>query len=115
MGTSHERLPRFVEDMNDYQVSAFLQGVVQLAREFAARNYRLAVPQFFGGRLQLLLPLCFSDPRKADLALVVERCECFYQAATALTLEMAYNNARLVSRPEQPWLQPTGPVIPVET
>jgi hypothetical protein len=35
-----------------------------------------------------------DNPSKADLALVVERFSDFYRAATCLTLDMAYNNAR---------------------
>ena len=42
----------------------------------------------------------------ADLALVVERHSTFYRAATCLTLDMAYNNARQIARPDRDWLQP---------
>jgi hypothetical protein len=43
---------------------------------------------------------------EADLALVVERFDGFYRAATCLTLDMAYNNARQLARPDKDWLQP---------
>jgi hypothetical protein len=50
--------------------------------------------------------LCFKDPQQADLALVVERHQTFYRAATCLTLDMAYNNARQLARPDRDWLKP---------
>ena len=42
----------------------------------------------------------------ADLALVVEDHVGFYRASTCLTLDMAYNNARQLARPDRDWLQP---------
>ena len=70
------------------------------------RNYKTAVPQYWRGRIQLLLPLCLVQDGKADLALVVEkerdgRC---YRGNTVLTLDMAYSNARLLARPDPDWL-----------
>jgi hypothetical protein len=48
-----------------------------------------------------------------NLALVVARYDSegyettsFYRASTCLTLDMAYNNARLLARPDRDWLQP---------
>ena len=56
--------------------------------------------------IQLLLPLCLSDPQRADLALVIDSQGEFYRAATCLTLDMAYNNARRLVKPDRDWLQP---------
>jgi len=51
------------------------------------------------------LPLCLSDPEKADLALVVEKDpEGFYRASTCLTLDMAYSNARVLAKQDPDWL-----------
>lgn len=36
------------------------EGAVVGGRRRAAANYTLAVPQFYGGRIQLLLPLCLT-------------------------------------------------------
>jgi hypothetical protein len=38
--------------------------------------------------------------------LVVERHQQFYRVSTCLTLDMAYNNARQICKPERDWLQP---------
>ena len=39
-----------------------------------------------------------------DLALTVTKKNGYYQAHTCLTLDMAYNNARLIAKPESTWL-----------
>ena len=82
---------------------AFGGAVVEAARR-AAANYTLAVPQFYGGRIQLLLPLCLTGD-KPELALTIQREDGFYAARTCLTLDMAYNNARLICRPETSWIK----------
>ena len=101
--------PRFPEPynvMDDYQLQTFLKGVIDNAIERVRRNYKTAIPQYYRGRNQLLLPLCLSNPSSADLALVVENLGDFYRASTCLTLDMAYNNARQLARPDRDWLQP---------
>jgi hypothetical protein len=101
-----ERFPSPFDDMDDYVVQTALKGAIQNAQERVKRNYKAAVPQYYKGGIQLLLPLCLNDPSQADLALVVERHEGFYRAATCLTIDMAYNNARQLARPAREWLQP---------
>ncbi|MDB1820787.1 DUF3825 domain-containing protein, partial [Collinsella aerofaciens] len=64
----------------------------------------VSVPQFYGGRIQLLLPLCLTGD-KPELALTIQREDGFYAARTCLTLDMAYNNARLICRPETSWIK----------
>ena len=43
------------------------EGAVAEAARRAAANYTLTVPQFYGGRIQLLLPLCLTGD-KPELA-----------------------------------------------
>lgn len=71
-------------------------------------NYKIAVPQYYDGKIQLLLPLCLtSGSPNPDLALVVHRLnDKTYTARTCLTLKMAYNNARLIVKPQSNWLKP---------
>ncbi len=97
--------------MENYALQNFLNGSIEVAKERVKRNYKAAIPQYYRGRVQLLLPLCISSPSRADLALVAERYEHensnkFYRASTCLTLDMAYNNARQLARPDRDWLQP---------
>ncbi len=100
------RFPEPYRSMENYALQNFLKGTIESAKERVRRNYKAAVPQFYRGNIQLLLPLCISQPTKADLALVVERGEGFYRASTCLTLDMGYNNARQLARPDRDWLQP---------
>ena len=73
-------------------------------------NYKLAVPQYFSGKIQLLLPLYFGKENKPYLALTLTKVENdnsgYYLAHTCLTMDMAYNNARLIAKPESNWLLP---------
>lgn len=64
----------------------------------------MAGAQFYGGRIQLLLPLCLTGD-KPELALTIQHEDGFYAARTCLTLDMAYNNARLICRPETLWIK----------
>jgi hypothetical protein len=103
---NRERFPDQYQAMSDYQLQTVVRGAIENAKERVRRNYKAAVPQFYRGRVQLLLPLCLETPTRADLALVVEKFEGFYRASTCLTLDMAYNNARQLARPDTDWLQP---------
>jgi len=101
-----DRFPEPYRVRPDYELQMILKGAIHNAQERVRRNYKAAVPQFYHGRVQLLLPLCLSAPETADLAMVVERFDTFYRASTCLTLDMAYNNARQLARPDRDWLKP---------
>jgi hypothetical protein len=101
-----ERFPPPYHDVDEYALQTFLKGAIDNARERARRNYKTAIPQYYRGRVQVLLPLCIGNAQTADLALVVEDHGSFYRASTCLTLDMAYNNARQLARPDRDWLQP---------
>lgn len=101
-----DRFPAPYSTMDNFALQTFLTGAINNARERVRRNYKTAIPQFYRGRIQLLLPLCISAPSRADLALVVEEHNSFYRASTCLTLDMAYNNARQLVKPDRDWLVP---------
>jgi hypothetical protein len=104
--TPRERFPHPYDAMEDFALQTVLKGAIDNAKERVRRSYKTAIPQYYQGRIQLLLPLCLSQPQRADLALVVERYPTFYRASTCLTLDMAYNNARQIATPDRDWLQP---------
>jgi hypothetical protein len=81
-----------------------LEGAMKHSVRLAQRSYRIAVPQFYHGRIQLLLPLFLRDPKKPDLALTLERHGGWYRAATVLYTDWAYRHARLLARPNSEWL-----------
>jgi len=101
-----ERFPDSLKQMNPYGLQNIVKGAIDSALERAKRNYKTAIPQYYQGSIQLLLPISLLDPKKADLALVVERFSDFYRGSTCLTLDMAYNNARQLARPDRDWLAP---------
>ncbi|WP_367304963.1 DUF3825 domain-containing protein [Actinobacillus suis] len=102
-----ERFPEPYYSMPDYTLQIVLKGAIDNAKERVRRNYKTAIPHFYRNKVQLLLPLCLSKPGIADLAIVVESSnQATYRAATCLTLDMAYNNARQLARPDRDWLIP---------
>jgi len=100
------RFPAPLQTMNPYGLQNLVNGAIESAKERVRRNYKTAIPQYYQGTIQLLLPLSLLDAARADLALVAERFTDFYRAATCLTLDMAYNNARQLARPDRDWLAP---------
>ena len=104
--TPRERFSEPYLSMPDFALQNILNGAINNARDRARRNYKTAIPQYYKSQVQLLLPLCLSNPQHADLALVAEIHEDFYRATTCLTLDMAYNNARQLAKPDRDWLQP---------
>lgn len=81
-----------------------LEGAMKHSIRLAQRSYRMAVPQFYRGRIQLLLPLYLRDAKRPDLALTLERHGGWYRAATVLYPDWAYRHARLLARPNSEWL-----------
>ena len=106
----HEELAvRIRADMRFYRrlIGRFRESV-SVALKRVRWNYKTAIPMYFPTRniMSLLLPLSLVEDDQADVALVVERLENGnYLGHTILTLQMAYNNARLVCRLESDWLR----------
>ncbi len=88
-----------------YLLRHAFEGAVEEARRRASANYTLAVPQYYNGKVQLLLPLRLTS-NKAELALTIERVSGHYAARTCLDMEMAYCNARVICKPEASWIRP---------
>lgn len=85
-----------------------IAGAIDSMKKRIEANYKTIVPQLYRGKIQLLAPLYLTNPDKPDLALVLSLSEdkTVYYGHTCLTTEMAYNNARLIARPDSYWLQP---------
>lgn len=97
-----QRLPKdFLESTNKINI---LNGALELMKKKVSANYKLAIPQYYDGKIQLLLPLCLMSDDKPDVAIAVTKKKDSYQGHTCLTLDMAYNNARLIAKPESNWL-----------
>lgn len=95
---------------NQYELTQRLEKAVSRAEERVKRNYKIAIPQFFTDKrkkrsgIQLLLPICITNPINADLALVVDREENAYTAKTVVPLDWAYMNARRLTKPDSDWI-----------
>lgn len=101
------RFPIELKTASDREIKKHLIGAIDDISKRVKINYKLAIPQYYGGKFQLLLPLYLIDMAKPDLALVVEKVnDKIYSARTCLTIGMAYNNARLIVCPHSEWLQP---------
>jgi hypothetical protein len=98
------RIPPTVRESSNKIV--LFDGAIKRATAMIKANYKTAVPQYYRGKIQLLIPICLLSGNKPDLALVVSRVENKYMGHTCLTLDMAYNNARLIARPDSSWLVP---------
>lgn len=102
------RFPSHMTSSDGNDLRRRLVGSIDEVKRKARSNYKLAVPQYYNGRIQLLLPLCLtSGSPNPDLALVLYRLkDKTYSARTCLTIQMAYNNARLIVKPQSDWLKP---------
>ncbi len=93
-----------------------LDDAIELAQKRVEWNFKTAVPAFYPTKntMSLLLPLELTENDQPDVALVVELMESgAYIGQTILTMRMAYNNARLICRPDSDWLN-TSLRIPEE-
>ena len=97
-----KRLPKaFLNSNNKINI---INGALNTMKKRVSANYKLAIPQYYEGKIQLLLPLCLMSDNKPDVAIAVTKKDGSYQGHTCLTLDMAYNNARLIAKPESNWL-----------
>lgn len=96
------RLPQSV--VNSKMKLKIFTGVIDTSIKKVIANYKLAVTQYYNGQIQLLIPLYFEDDNKPDLASPVTKKNGYYQGHTCLTLDMAYNNARVIVKPDCNWL-----------
>lgn len=97
-----ERIP--VKIRKAKNLPLLLETAVELARRRAVIEPGIVVPQGYQGRMQYLLPICLTNMKKPDLAMTLSVLDGYYLGNTCLTLEMAYMNARVISRPIAPWL-----------
>lgn len=102
-----DRLPESLRD-NERLALVALKGAVESLKDRVKRNYKVAIPHWYESKIQLLLPLNLMSDSIADVALVVDKDKARnkYLARTILTMDMAYIDARLITRPDRDWLNP---------
>ncbi len=127
-GVSRGRLPKYKEEYERLKdnpeelelliarIDRDFKSARDRARLMAERNYKLAVPQYWRetGKIQFLLPIYLGEREEAEVPQCALALDCddtgripYYRGATILTLEMAYNNARLLAKPDVFWLNST--------
>ncbi|WP_304426444.1 DUF3825 domain-containing protein [uncultured Adlercreutzia sp.] len=104
---NYQRIPQSLRDNGATFCQSVMEGQISSVRKRIAANYKTIVPQYYRGRIQLLMPLYLTNPESPDLALVLSLSDDkkVYYGHTCLTIEMAYNNARLIARPDSYWLK----------
>lgn len=103
-----ERFPTSLKAYGEQQLRQMVKGAIEETALRLRANYKLAVPQYYNGTIQLLIPLFLTgNGSKVDIALaIIPANVTSYTARTCLTLNMAYSNARLIVKPQSDWLTP---------
>ena len=109
-----------IVEKNIDRFPAVLQGNVKMAENIilgsihtltdkVRRNYKIAIPHWYEGKIQLLLPLVLTNEDNiAELAFVIDKDKerKIYRGKTVLSMDMAYIDARLITKPDDDWLTP---------
>lgn len=112
------RFPKKYQDDEPFDLSLKLKYAIDHAKEVAQRNYKFIVPMYYPtrNRIQLLMPIYLDGKMEGqpDFALVItpinpkEKDEKgYYVPETILGLEEVYQDARLIAKPDETWLNPT--------
>ncbi len=105
-----DRIPREIKEgtMSLKEIVKSFRGNEENIKKLAKRNYKMVVPQFYNGAIQFLMPVYlgteFSGKPDFALVLALDESKTLYLGTTILTVEMAYQNARLIAKPDNPWL-----------
>lgn len=109
--TCFEKIVKYItaNDKAFRELQFGFQNAVETAKKYCKWNYKTAIPIYYPrtNGISLLLPLCLNDEAEnvADAALVIEKLPTGnYQGQTILTLDMAYQDARQICRPNSEWL-----------
>lgn len=90
-------------------ISSMMSMAVETAKQRVAWNYKTAIPVYYptDDSVHLILPLALNinEPDEISIALVMTKTPSGrYRAVTIFTLDMAYSNALLVTKPSSDWL-----------
>ncbi|MCL2279245.1 MAG: DUF3825 domain-containing protein [Oscillospiraceae bacterium] len=103
-----KRLPSNIALLGKETCRAIIKGKIDETTKIIQANYKTAVPQWYNKKIQLLIPLYLTSGTRPDVAMVLSKNDATrqYSGHTCLTRDMAYNNARLIARPNSEWLDP---------
>ena len=105
-----DRFPASEQDKDTTELARSLDHSINYAIAIAKRNYKLVVPMYRPqeDKIQLLMPIYLSGSftSRPNFALVLNLNEGIYTPETILPLDAAYQNARLITKPDELWLNP---------
>jgi len=106
---NRDRLPKSLRSDRTLAINA-VRGAAAYLKQKHRNNRMMAIPFWYPEheKIQFLLPLRLTSADHEVLALVADKQERdkLYKIRTALTMDMAYSNARLVGKPNREWLNP---------
>ncbi len=110
-GDRLERFPKVYQQEESSKLVRDLKSAIELAKKIAQRNYKFIVPMYYPKfhRIQLLMPIYLNGKMDGlpDFALVLTPDDGFYTPETILGMEEVYQDARLIAKPDETWLNPT--------
>jgi hypothetical protein len=109
LGQRRSRFPEEFQEIPDRFKKMVFDQALQNAVDLARQSNRIALPQWRPKQqqLQILLPLYLEENKlEASVALPIQTQGNLYIVRTVLSLDLAYNNARLLSKFYSNWLQP---------
>ena len=110
IGERRDRFPDPYKSNATTQLAVMLDTAIKCSYELAKRNYKLVVPQYRPqeNKIQYLMPIYLGATfnKLPDFALVLENENGYYKPETILDLDDAYQNARLIAKPDNFWLNP---------
>ena len=105
-----DRFPDAHKTRSTTELAVVLDTAIKCSYELAKRNYKLVVPQYRPqeDKIQYLMPLYLGATfnKLPDFALVLDNESGYYKPETILDLDDAYQNARLIAKPDNFWLNP---------
>lgn len=107
-----DRFPAEYSKATTDELGRKLDDAISFAVAIAQRNYKFIVPMYRPqtGKIQLLMPIYLKGTYscKPDFALILspDKENEYYIPETILPLEAVYQNARLIAKPDDTWLNP---------
>lgn len=107
-----DRFPPGHQNKKNDELARSLDNAINYAVAIAHRNYKFIVPMYRPqfDKIQLLMPIYLSGSftEKPDFALILDPDteHQIYTPQTILPLDAAYQNARLIAKPDEYWLNP---------
>lgn len=107
-----DRFPDEYKGLNTDSLARKLDDAIDFAVAIAQRNYKFIVPMYRPqtNMIQLLMPIYLNGAysKRPDFALILTPDDEheMYIPETILPLDAVYQNARLIAKPDESWLNP---------